>query len=129
MKSKECKKHDHTITNKLKACLYVIIMLMPLIIILINALPYIMNSSNTLTSNDLYSQAETLMLSNNIISWVNTTGIYTAINNMFTQLNVNSTIIIYLLTYWLMITAIYIVIDIVVEVFIYITHWFNDKMV
>ena len=130
MKSKNCSnKHDHKITKIIKATLYAIIMLQPLIIISINVLPYIWNESNALSSIDLYSQAEQLMIGNNIISWVNTTAIYTAINNMFTTLNVNSQTIIYLLTYWLMITAIYIVIDIVIETFVYLTHWFNDKMV
>lgn len=129
MKSKDCKKHDHKITKLIKASLYAIIMLQPLIIICINVMPYIFNKANALVNTDLYSQAEQLMLSNNIISWVNTTAIYTAINNMFTGLNITSQTITYLLTYWMMITAVYVVIDIVIETFVYLTHWFTDKMV
>ena len=60
----------------------------------------------------------------NYYNWTQNTGIYTGINSMCTGLGVNNVIAI-LLTYWALCTCIYIVFDIVIELFTKITHFIN----
>lgn len=64
-----------------------------------------------------------------IFSWTTDTLMYTSITNMTEGLGIVSPPLAVLLTYWSIITAVYIVIDIVIETFVYLTHWFTDKMV
>lgn len=125
---RENNKHNHKTTACLKVILFSLIMLMPLWVILIETLPYVFNDMATLPSGSLWEQAKTYLLASDLISWTSNTILYTGINAMNTQLNITSPLITELLTYWLMLTSIYVIIDIVLEMFVFITHWANDHM-
>jgi len=125
---KENNKHDHRATKCLKVALFTIVMLLPVFYIVIQCLPYVFNQAFT-TNQSIYDQAETMLLSSNLLTWTTNTLLYNGINSMFTQLNITSNMLIQLLTYWLMLTSVYVVIDIVLEMFIFLTHWLNDKTI
>ena len=83
---------------------------------------------DTTLSSVFYSAVQELDKAS-IFSWTTYTGTYTAINNMCMTLGIVSPPLAVLLTYWTLISVIYIIIDIVLETFIYLTHWINDKMI
>lgn len=62
-----------------------------------------------------------------IFNWAKDTAIYNALNSFTTGITgtTNSTLAL-LLAYWFIITAIYIVIDIIIFAFTYLTHFFNN---
>lgn len=62
---------------------------------------------------------------NNLYNWSLNTGIYTAIDNMTQGLGANETLSM-LLAYWGILTAIYIVFDIIIEIFVKLTHLLAD---
>ena len=64
------------------------------------------------------------MAESDMFSWTKNTGIYTGINAMTTGMDINTenNILAILLTYWLLMTAIYVVIDIIIELFVKLTH-------
>lgn len=127
---KEKNKHDHSATKCLKVALFTILMLLPLIYIAFQCLPYTFNDSTTIPeTTSIFDTASNLLLNSDLMTWTTNTLLYTGVNAMFTQLNINSNLIIELLTYWLMLTSIYVIIDIVLEMFIYLTHWINDRAV
>lgn len=101
---------------------------------------YLENSSNitqgflqhlTITTYNDYSYIDNVFYysveqigNEQIFSWTKNTGIYGAINTMTTGLGIDPTnnILAVLLTYWSLITAVYIIIDIVIEMFVKLTH-------
>ena len=125
---KKSNKHNHAATHCLKIILFSIVMLMPLWVILIETLPYVFNDMATLPNGSLWEQAKTTLLASDLRSLTSNTLLYTGINAMNTQLNIVSPIITELLTYWLMLTSIYVIIDIVLEMFVFLTHWANDRI-
>lgn len=62
---------------------------------------------------------------NNLYNWSKETGIYTAINNMISGLGAND-VLAMLLAYWGILTAVYIVFDIVIECFTKLTHLLTE---
>lgn len=60
-------------------------------------------------------------------NWTQNTAIYTGVEAMTTGLGISGATIPILLTYWFLLTVIYIVIDIVINLFTYITHFLNKK--
>lgn len=57
-----------------------------------------------------------------IMTWTQNSILYTNVNNAFTGLGVNNLFIVELIIYWLDLTAVYIIIDIVIELFTWLTH-------
>ena len=120
-------KHNHCLTNILKVLIFALVMLQPLIYICVETLPYVFNESFTPQANGIYNYAETLVLSSDLLTWTTNTLLYNGIHTMFTNFNISSNMLEQLLTYWLMMLAIYVVIDIVISVFVYITHIFTKE--
>ena len=60
-------------------------------------------------------------------NWTQNTAIYTGVEAMTTGLGITGATIPILITYWFLLTVIYIVIDIVINLFTYITHFLNKK--
>ena len=87
-------------------------------------LSYFEYNKNSYLSNAFEYAIEDLENSN-IYNWSKQTGIYTAINNMVEGLGA-SNILGMLLAYWGILTAIYIVFDIVIECFTKLTHLLAD---
>lgn len=62
-----------------------------------------------------------------LFNWTENTAIFSGINTMNTQLGINSTAIGIILTYWLILTCIYVIIDIVLKLFTILTHMIGRK--
>ena len=122
MEKLKCK-HDHHFTDKVKGLLFVIILLAPMLAILSECMIAIYNTNATTTTNVFYT-AVSNMTGNTLFNWTTSTAIYTAINSMLTGLEIGTgtTTLAILLTYWALMTAIYIVFDIIIFCFTKITH-------
>lgn len=119
-------KHDHSLTDLLKIFVFSIVMMAPFIAIAVECLYMICNknapANYTGTQQDVFYNAVSNMCAKPLFSWTTQTGIYTPINAMCTGLEIQSGALPILLTYWALMTAIYIVFDIVIKMFTYITH-------
>lgn len=58
----------------------------------------------------------------NMYTWVRQTATYNTINQMFNGLTIQDNIMPLLLTYWFMLIVIYVIVDIIIKIFTYITH-------
>lgn len=116
-------KHDHSFTDKVKGMIFIIMLLAPLLAILVECMIAIYNPNATNTTNVFYT-AVSNMNSSTLFNWTTSTAIYAAINNMLTglELGTGTTTLAILLTYWALMTAIYIVFDIIIFCFTKITH-------
>ena len=65
---------------------------------------------------------------NNLYNWTQNTGIYTGVSAMCTGMGITVNAIPIILTYWFLITAIYIIVDIVLWGFTAITHILQKKL-
>lgn len=63
----------------------------------------------------------------NLFNWTENTAIFSGIDAMNTQLGINSPAIGIILTYWLILTCIYVIIDIVLKLFTILTHAIGRK--
>lgn len=86
---------------------------------------YQLKASGTL-DNVFYYAVDT-MQNNTLFSWTKTTAIYTPVNAMTTGMGINTPAIAVLLVYWLLCTAVYIIIDIVVKGFTWLTHLIGER--
>lgn len=122
MEKLKCK-HNHEFTNKVKGIIFIIILLAPMLAILCECMIAIYNENATSTTNVFYT-AVANMTSNTLFNWTQSTAIYTAFNSMLTGLEVGTgtTTLAILLTYWTLMTAIYIVFDIIIFCFTKLTH-------
>lgn len=121
-------KHDHKITKNLKSILFVILMVLPIIQIILTCYYYTRAYNVEPLEINVMETAINDTINGSLMNWVQNTAIYSTINGLFTGLNVDNNLLINLLTYWLMLTAIYIVFDIIIETFIYITHILEYKI-
>lgn len=87
--------------------------------------PSLIVQANTL-DNVFYYAVDT-MQNNTLFSWTKTTAIYTPVNAMTTGMGINTPAIAVLLVYWLLCTAVYIIIDIVVKGFTWLTHLIGER--
>lgn len=62
-----------------------------------------------------------------LFNWTENTAIFSGIDAMNTQLGINSPAIGIILTYWLILTCIYVIIDIVLKLFTILTHAIGRK--
>ena len=86
----------------------------------------IQNSQTNYLDNVFYASVDDLK-NHTIFSWSQNTGVYTAINTMTTGLGIQETTMPILLSYWTMLTAIYVVFDIIIGTFTMITHMISEK--
>lgn len=68
------------------------------------------------------------MTKSDLFNWTQNTALYTGINAMTTQLEIQTPAIAILLTYWFILTIIYVIIDIVLKGFTLLTHMFSNKV-
>lgn len=76
----------------------------------------------TETLDNAFYYAVDQMKDNELFSWTKNTALYTPINAMTSGLGITTDAIAVLLAYWLYITLIYVVFDIVIELFTYLSH-------
>lgn len=123
---KKLNQHDHSLTDILKFVIFMIVMLAPFFAIMTECLFVICNknapSNYTGTVQDVFYNAVNNMVSKPLFSWTTQTGIYTPVNAMCTGLDVQSGALPVLIVYWALMTAIYIVFDIVIKIFTTLTH-------
>lgn len=81
---------------------------------------------NTLDNAFYYAIDE--MKNNELFNWTTNTALYTPTAAMTNGMGITTTALPILITYWLYLTAIYIVIDIVVELFTALTHMITSKL-
>ena len=81
-------------------------------------------------STDIFYTASSEVKTSYVLNWCNYNNPLRPTINTFTNVVglPNDNIINDLLTYWLSITIIYIVIDIIIEIAIYLTHFFNKEV-
>lgn len=60
-------------------------------------------------------------------NWTTNTAVFTGVSTMTTQLGITGQTIPILLTYWFMLTIIYVVIDIILKIFTLLTHMLGNK--
>ena len=65
--------------------------------------------------------------SSELYNWTMQTAIYTGVSTMTTQLGITGNIIPIIVCYWFFMTIIYIIIDIILNLFKILTHMFNKK--
>ena len=102
-------------------------------------LPYIMESDylgdliideeTTLTLDNAFEYSVNKLAESPILSWTQQTAIYTGVNTMTTQLGVSTPTIAMLIVYWFLLTIIYIIIDIIIKLFTWLTHMVGSKSV
>lgn len=125
--------HDHALTQWLKVIIFGIVMLAPFFAVLTECMYMICNKNAPLnytgTQQDVFYNAINNIATKPIFNWTINTGIYTTINAMTTGLDMGTgaNTLAILLTYWALNTAIYIVFDIIIVLFVKLTHFINDK--
>lgn len=77
---------------------------------------------NTDTLDNAFYYAVDQMKDNELFAWTKNTALYTPINAMTSGLGITTDAIAVLLAYWLYITLIYVIFDIVIELFTYLSH-------
>lgn len=63
----------------------------------------------------------------NLFNWTKNTAIYSGVETMTTQLGITNQTIPILLVYWFLLTIIYIIIDIILKLFTYMTHTLSSR--
>ena len=122
------KKHDHHATKCLQITLFFIVMLAPFIAVLVECLSIIQNeqmiAAYTGQPINVFYDAVERLSSENLFSWTSSTSIYSTLNLMLTGLDLGTgtATLCLLLTYWALMSAIYIVFDIIIFIFTKITH-------
>lgn len=125
------KKHDHTMTKGLKAFIFCIVMLAPFIAVAVECLFMIQNpnapTNYTGTQQNVFYNALNNIGTQSIFNWTTNTGMYTTISSVCTGLEfgTSANTLAILLTYWIINTIIYIIFDIIIEMFIHLTHIFS----
>lgn len=121
-------KHDHKITDYLKVGIFAIVLLAPILAVAVECLYIIVNknapTNYTGTPQNVFYESFENMIQQPLFSWTTSTGIYTPINAMLTglEMGTGTTTLAILLTYWSLMTAIYIVFDIIIFLFTKLTH-------
>ena len=127
-------KHDHKGTKKLKVILFASLMILPLAAVGTTCLITTFNKNTINDETENYKVVDTFYYAveetknSPLFTWVENSPLTPAINSFTSVFNIqNDNYITYTLNYWLNITAMYVVIDIIVEGFTHITHIFNKE--
>lgn len=83
------------------------------------------NNEGTLDNVFTYSVNE--MKNDQLFNWTQNTAIYTGINTMTTGIGITQETIPILLTYWFLLTIIYVIVDIIINTFTLLTHFIQKK--
>lgn len=87
---------------------------------------YIYENEGTNSLINIIENTHEKQMTSGILSWVDDTIAFNGINAMMIGLNITDNYIIYLISYWIMLTVIYVVVDIIIFAFTYLTHFFNN---
>ena len=79
------------------------------------------------TLDNVFYYAVDQMQQSPLFNWTTNTAIFTGVEGMTSGMGINTQAIAILLTYWLICTAIYIIIDIVVKGFTWLTHLIGER--
>lgn len=88
-----------------------------------NVYDYVEHTTTETSLDNVFYYAVEDLKNEKLFNWTEDTAIYSAINTMCTGLDVQGGVLPLLLTYWALMTAIYIVFDIVIVVFVKLTHF------
>lgn len=77
--------------------------------------------------DNVFEYSVTKVANDQIFSWTQNTPVYTGINAMCTQLGITGQAIPIILSYWLILTCIYVVIDILLKLFTLLTHLIANR--
>lgn len=83
------------------------------------------NANSKLDNVFTYSVNE--MENDQLFNWTQNTAIYTGINTMTTGIGITQEAIPILLTYWFLLTVIYVIVDIIINTFTLLTHFIQKK--
>lgn len=128
---KKMLKHDHSLTNLLKVSIFAIVMMAPFFAVLLESLYMICNknapSNYTGVQQDLFYNAVANLSSKSLFNWTTGTAMYTTITAVLTGLDfeANNTLAL-LITYWILCTLIYVLFDIIIDMFTKITHFLSN---
>lgn len=127
-------KHDHKKTKKLKSSIFIFIALLPMIYFVINALVYVFNKSSIdlatiSTPNEPYLEYVLTNLENSMLfSFCTASPFHQPIKNFISIFGFSADKLLhYYLIYISTMTCIYVVFDIIVEIFIKLTHLFDRE--
>lgn len=79
------------------------------------------------TLNNAFDKAFNELENNKMFSWTKDTIIYDGVYNTLNLLQVKNNTLVVLISYWLYLTTIYIIIDIIIESIVFLTHIINVK--
>ncbi|MDY4823476.1 MAG: hypothetical protein SO148_06790 [Candidatus Onthovivens sp.] len=79
------------------------------------------------TLNNAFDKAFNELENNKMFSWTKDTIIYDGVYNTLNLLQVKNNTLVVLISYWLYLTTIYIIIDIIIESIVFLTHMINVK--
>jgi len=117
--------HDHKLTDLIKVCIFALMLLLPFLIWIPTGIYYGFNEhANQVQSipTEMVNAWKT-MWTTDVFSWTQNSILYTGLTNFTGVLGINqASCINNLLTYELIITTIYIVLDIVLTLFKWLTH-------
>ena len=72
--------------------------------------------------DNVFTYAVKDLANNELFNWTENTAIFTGINAMCVNLEIGTPVIAILITYWTLIVIIYVIIDILLKGFVYLTH-------
>lgn len=81
------------------------------------------------TLDNTFYYAVDQMKDNELFNWTQNTAIYNGVNAVTTGLGITTEAIPILLVYWILLTLIYVIFDIVIETFTWLTHLFSNKVI
>ena len=67
------------------------------------------------------------LANDNLFNWTENTAVYTGVKAMTDNLQINITVIPMIITYWFLLTVIYVLIDLVIKAFTVLTHMIIKK--
>lgn len=86
---------------------------------------YLTDTTNTLDNAFYYATEK--MTQSDLFNWTENTAIYTGVQTMCTQLEIETNVIPILIVYWFILTIIYVIIDIVLKTFTTLTHMLSKE--
>lgn len=128
---KKVLKHDHSLTDILKVCIFAIVMMAPFFAVLFECLYMVCNknapSNYTGVQQDVFYNALTNITTKTVFTWTTSTAMFSTISAVLTGLEFGSNnILAILLTYWILNTLIYVLFDIIIDMFVKLTHFLRN---
>lgn len=85
------------------------------------------NLSNNFNLDNVFEYSVNKLENSELFTWTQNTAVYTGVNAMTTSLQIQGTAIPMLITYWFLLTVIYVILDIVIKLFTVLTHLIGSK--